>query len=113
MQDPKLVHCPALVTIKAISGKWKTRILWLLRERPHHFGELKLLMAGVSAKVLSEQLKQLANESLVVSQETKRGGIVYIIYDYSPYGRTLIPVLDSLGIWGITHEDRQGNEMKR
>jgi DNA-binding HxlR family transcriptional regulator len=113
MRDLKLQHCPALIAIKAISGKWKTRILWLLRERPHHFGELKVLLAGVSAKVLSEQLKQLVNDGLVVSEETKRVGILFIMYDYTEYGRTLIPILDHLGLWGISHEDRQRSKIVR
>ncbi|RYE46283.1 MAG: transcriptional regulator, partial [Hyphomicrobiales bacterium] len=93
-RDPKLLHCPALVAIKAISGKWKTRVLWLLRERPHHFGEIKDLLPGVSAKVLSEQLKQLADEGLVGAREDRRGAVVFMRYDYTDYGRTLIPVLD-------------------
>jgi DNA-binding HxlR family transcriptional regulator len=104
--DPKLLHCPALAAIRAISGKWKTRVLWLLRERPHHFGEMKGLLRGVSAKVLSEQLKQLANDGLVGPQEVMRGGVLFMVYDYTDYGRTLIPVLDLLGTWGLVHEDR-------
>lgn len=31
LSDPKMLECPALITIKLISGKWKTRILWHLR----------------------------------------------------------------------------------
>jgi DNA-binding HxlR family transcriptional regulator len=103
--DQKLLHCPALVAIKAISGKWKTRVLWILRERPHHFGEMKALLSGVSAKVLSEQLRQLAEDGLVGSKEAKRSGVLYMLYDYTAYGRTLIPVLDYLGAWGVDHED--------
>ncbi len=103
--DPKLLHCPALTAIKAISGKWKTRILWLLRDRPHHFGEVKSLLPGVSAKVLSEQLRQLGDDGLVAPQETLRGGVAFMLYDYTEYGRTLIPVLDLLGGWGLVHED--------
>lgn len=104
-RDPKLLHCPALVAIKTISGKWKTRVLWLLRERPHHFGEMKALLPGVSAKVLSEQLRQLADDGLVSSQESVRGGVSFMMYDYTAYGRTLVPVLDILGGWGVDHEE--------
>ena len=102
----KLMHCPALTAIKTISGKWKTRILWLLRERPHHFGELKALLPGVSAKVLSEQLKQLAHDGLVASKEAERGKVSFHFYGYTEYGRTLIPILNLLGYWGVSHEDR-------
>jgi DNA-binding HxlR family transcriptional regulator len=108
--DPKLLHCPALAAIKAISGKWKTRVLWLLRERPYHFGEMRGLLPGVSAKVLSEQLRQLADDDLVRSEEAIRGGVLFRRYDFTDYGRTLIPVLDLLGGWGAGHEDRDRYE---
>jgi DNA-binding HxlR family transcriptional regulator len=110
-RDPKLLHCPALIAIKAISGKWKTRVLWLLRERPHHFGEMKALLPSVSAKVLSEQLRQLADDGLVGSQEVVRSGVAFMLYDYTEYGRTLIPVLDLLGGWGVDHEDHSRNKV--
>jgi DNA-binding HxlR family transcriptional regulator len=102
-RDGKLLHCPALIAIRAISGKWKTRILWLLRDRPHHFGELKMLLPGVSAKVLSEQLHQLADDDLVHAAEQMRGGVGFMIYDYTAHGRALIPALDLLGAWGLDH----------
>jgi DNA-binding HxlR family transcriptional regulator len=112
-RDPKLLHCPALVAIKAISGKWKTRVLWLLRERPHHFGEMKALLPGVSAKVLSEQLGQLAVDDLVGSHEAMRSGVSFMLYDYTVYGRTLLPVLDLLGGWGVDHEDHRQSRAER
>ena len=109
--DLKLLHCPALSAIKAISGKWKTRILWLLRERRYHFGELRQILRGVSAKVLSEQIKQLEADGLIIRQEEMRQGIAYSFLAYSDYGRSLIPVLDELGTWGAEHARRQ--EQKR
>lgn len=65
-------------------------------------------MPGISAKVLSEQLKQLEEDGLIAVRDEARQGIIYSIYDYSDYGRSLIPVLDRLGEWGIVHEKRSG-----
>ncbi|GHC47868.1 winged helix-turn-helix transcriptional regulator [Neogemmobacter tilapiae] len=101
--DEKLLHCPALVATRVIAGKWKTRVLWLLRERPHHFGELKGRLPGVSAKVLAEQLQQLERDGLIQGQAELRGGVSFVLYDYTRYGRTLIPALDALGTWGLEH----------
>lgn len=106
-QQDKLLDCPVLVVIKAISGKWKTRILWLLRDRPYHFGELRKTLPGVSAKVLDEQLKQLEQDGLIARREELRGGLTYVIYSYSDYGRSLVPLLDDLGSWGAAHHRRQ------
>jgi DNA-binding HxlR family transcriptional regulator len=105
-QDRKLYDCPALVAIKVISGKWKTRILWLLRDRPMHFGELRKTLPGVSAKVLDEQLGRLEAEGLIARHEEFRGGIRFVRYSYTNYGRSLIPLLDGLGAWGSEHGRR-------
>ncbi|MDX8353821.1 helix-turn-helix domain-containing protein [Cognatiyoonia sp. IB215182] len=105
--DAKLFHCPALTALKAVSGKWKTRILWLLRDRPHHFNELKRTLPGVSAKVLTEQLQQLQDDGIIDRQEETRDGVPHMVCSYSAYGRTLIPVLDALGQWGLIHGARQ------
>ncbi len=101
--DPKLFHCPALVTLKIVSGKWKTRILWLLRERPYHFNELRQTLPGVSAKVLAEQVRELEEAGVVTRTETSRGGGIHVDYAYSTYGLSLIPVLDAVGNWGLQH----------
>ena len=107
LSPTKLFDCPALTALNAVSGKWKTRILWLLRERPHHFNELKRTLPGVSAKVLSQQIQQLEDDGLIERQETVRNGVKHVDYTYSTYGRTLIPALDALGDWGLGHADRQ------
>jgi DNA-binding HxlR family transcriptional regulator len=102
--DPKLLHCPALTAIKTISGKWKTRVLWLLRERPYHFGELHRTLPGVSAKVLTDQISQLEADGLIARTQEVRNGLTYVFYAYSDYGWAIVPVLDALGDWGVTHQ---------
>lgn len=104
----KLLDCPALTAIRAISGKWKTRALWVLRDGPCHFGGLMEALPGVSAKVLTEQLRAMEAEGLIVRSEETRGGVPHAVYGYSAYGRTLIPVLDALGEWGLGHAARRG-----
>lgn len=104
--DIKLVHCPALVTIQVISGKWKTRILWLLRSESMKFGELKRSLKGISAKMLTEHLRQLENDEVIANITDDQGYQKTSIYEFTPYGRTLIPVLDSIGNWGLIHEER-------
>ncbi len=105
-RDGKLFDCPVLVAVRAISGKWKTRILWLLRDRPYHFGDLRKTLPGVSAKVLVEQLGQLEGDGLIVRRKELQGGLKFVFYAYSDYGRHLIPLLDTLGAWGLQHRRR-------
>ena len=98
----KLADCPALAAIRTISGKWKTRILWCLRDGERHFGELRREI-GVSAKVLSEQLRALERDGLIGTTTVREGAVDRTVVAYTPYGRTLIPALDLLGAWGAHH----------
>ena len=110
MDDPKLFDCPALSALKTVSGKWKTRILWLLRDRPYHFGELRRALPGVSAKVLRDQAFALEREGIVERREEMQQGVTFVFYSYSAYGRSLIPVLDALGNWGLVHAAREARD---
>ncbi|MFQ6547016.1 winged helix-turn-helix transcriptional regulator [Aestuariibius sp. 2305UL40-4] len=102
----KLVDCPALAALSVISGKWTTRILWVLREGSCDFGALRRALGGVSAKVLTDHLKALEAEGVILRRERSEAGVVHVSYAYSDYGRTLIPALDALGQWGLTHAAR-------
>jgi len=104
--ENKLIHCPALTAIKSISGKWKTRILWLLRSGEVQFNDLRRQLDGVSAKVLTEQLRQLELDGIITHHLLEQRGVRVSRYAFSEYGATLIPVLDSLGEWGLIHERR-------
>ena len=108
--DLKMFDCPALVTIQLVSGKWKTRILWHLRLGSAGFGELKRALPGISAKVLTEHLDGLVEDGLLARSQHFENNVVRSAYDYTDYGRTLIPVLDALGFWGLTHAGRQEPE---
>ncbi|RKE86583.1 HxlR family transcriptional regulator [Rhizobium sp. AG855] len=100
--------CPVMATIEVIGGKWKPRILWRLRDGPATFGDLRRYV-GVSEKVLSENLAALQRDGIVSRQPQKEGEIVYVEYGYTAYGRSLVPVLDAMGDWGMGHAERQSD----
>lgn len=104
--ESKLADCPALVTIRVVSGKWKTRILWLLRSDTMQFGELRRQLNGISAKMLTEHLRQLEKDDIIFHRKESLGEIKVSHYGYTNYGSTLIPVLDKIGSWGLAHEQR-------
>jgi DNA-binding HxlR family transcriptional regulator len=105
MEADKLRDCPVLDTIHAIGGKWKPRILWHLRNGAATFGELRRVIE-ISEKVLHENLRALQRDGLISRQPYKRGSVEFVEYDYTDYGRTLIPVLNAVGNWGVLHKTR-------
>jgi DNA-binding HxlR family transcriptional regulator len=106
MNVNKLEDCPALLTLQVLSGKWKTRILWLLRPGARRFGQLRRELPDASAKVLSSQLRELVAAGILRRTAYVEGSIELVEYAYTPYGQTLIPALDALGAWGLENFDR-------
>jgi DNA-binding HxlR family transcriptional regulator len=107
MDEPldKYADCPVTATIAVVGGKWRPRILWRLREGPARFGELRRIV-GVSEKVLSQNLKALEDAGVIRRTRGTAGAVVTAQCEFSDYGRTLIPVLDAMGAWGLRHRVR-------
>ena len=103
LRNSKMLDCPALVTVKLISGKWRTRILWHLRSGSAGFGDLKRALPGISPKVLTEHLDELVNDGLLTKTRRIEDKVVHFDYSYSEYGLSMVPVLDAIGNWGIAH----------
>jgi DNA-binding HxlR family transcriptional regulator len=102
----KIRDCPVMATIQVMGGKWKPRILWRLRDGPATFGDLRRTV-GVSEKVLSENLLALQRDGIVSRKPLNEGDVVYVEYGYTDYGRSLVPVLDAMGGWGLGHAGRE------
>jgi DNA-binding HxlR family transcriptional regulator len=81
--------CPLDPILGFLAQKWLVHIVWLLGGEPSfRFAELQRKLSGVSAKVLSERLRQL--ESLaIVEREDKGTSPPHVIYRLTPYGRNL------------------------
>lgn len=90
--------------IYVIGGKWKLRIIVALRDNPMRFNEIQRMVSGISAKVLSNELKELELNGLVnrkVHDETP----VKVVYSVTTYSQTLEYVLNSLVEWGQMHRE--------
>ena len=72
MQEEKeIFSCPVEATLSLIGGKYKPLILWHLIEQPLHYMELQRLIPKATAKMLSQQLRDLQQSGLV-SRESVR-----------------------------------------
>ncbi|MEC5172324.1 helix-turn-helix domain-containing protein [Chryseobacterium nepalense] len=95
-----------------IAGKWKLKIIIVLQEMGNvRFNELQRLIPGISARVLSNELKDLELNGFVkrvVHAEQMPVVVEYISTDYS---HTLKPVIMSLSQWGKTHKRKIKEEM--
>ena len=97
--------CPLTAALAAVGGKWKLIIVYWLAESPRHFAALRQLMPGISQKVLTQQLRELANDE-VVQRDPKGAVPAPVEYSLTDYGRTLLPLLESIRGWGNAHIER-------
>jgi DNA-binding HxlR family transcriptional regulator len=92
-----------------IGGKWKLRVIAALREGSKRFNEIQRTIDGISARVLSSELKELELNGFVkriVHNQTP----VVVEYQLTPYADTLSGVLSSLAEWGTQHRDKLRKE---
>src|SRR5947207_2707435 len=85
----KKYECPIATAIGIISGKWKPLILCELRDRPMRFGELRRGIDGVSEKVLTDRLRELEADGILVRRKFYEGAVLATEYSFTAYGRTV------------------------
>src|SRR5262245_41753397 len=90
--------CPLTAALAAIGGKWKLIIIYLLADSPKHFAALRQAMPSISQKVLTQQLRELANDG-IVKREPKGAIPAPVEYSLTEYGRSLLPLVEEIRRW--------------
>jgi len=88
-----------------IGGKWKFPIIFSLCSSTKRFSELKKDLKGISARALSNALKDLEINGLI-SREAFPTVPVTVEYSLTDYGAELRPVLLAIQEWGKNHRKR-------
>src|SRR5262245_5479139 len=97
--------CPLTAALAAIGGKWKLIIVYWLAESPKHFAALRRLMPDISQKVLTQQLRELMSDEIVLRQP--QGPVpAPVEYSLTDYGRSLVPLVETIRLWGRAHLER-------
>ena len=101
--------CPVAAFQKIISGKYKLRIMWDLKDGPLRYSEIRsgLLRGAVGAqeiapRVLSRELKALGEIGLIARKDF---GVVppKVEYCLTRKGQSFIPVVAAIRDWGSRH----------
>lgn len=92
-------------TLSLISGKHKMVILYCLMEfEPVRFNEMKRYLGSITDKTLSNNLKELEADRLIIRTEYPQIP-PKVEYTLSDRGRSLMTVLDQLCIWGENNRE--------
>jgi DNA-binding HxlR family transcriptional regulator len=101
--------CPVAAFQKMISGKYKLRIVWDLKDGPRRYGEIRTgLLRGavgsseIAPRVLSRELKALTESGLI---DRRDYGVVppKVEYRLTRKGKSFVPVIAAIKDWGMRH----------
>jgi DNA-binding HxlR family transcriptional regulator len=116
-ERPSQAECKATLSsiadaLYVIGGKWKLRIIVALKEGNKRFNEMQRTIAGISAKVLSSELKDLEMNGFIKRNVFTTTPVV-VEYELTEYCETLNEVLHALSAWGAMHRETVKKSMRR
>lgn len=97
---------PVELALQVIGGRWKMPILWRLRDRIWRYGELHRELAGISHKMLTQQLRELEQAGLI-TRTVHPVVPPHVDYEITPLGSTAIPAIETLRSWGNLYRRRR------
>jgi DNA-binding HxlR family transcriptional regulator len=93
--------CPVAPVVDIVFSRWTTPILWALHEYGRQrFVELERRIATITPKVLTQRLRQLERDGLVVRTYYPEVP-PRVEYEISELGRTLAPLFAALAEWSV------------
>lgn len=93
--------CPIAPVVDVVFSRWTTPILWALHEfGKQRFVELERRISTITPKVLTQRLRQLERDGLVV--RTYHPEVPpRVEYEISELGRSLSPLFAALSEWSV------------
>lgn len=93
-------NCPVTHCLNKIGGKWKPVVIYLVRKECNRFSMLQKAIPAISKQMLVNQLREMEEDGILER-------IIYaeipprVEYRISPYGNTLMPIIDCMSDWGL------------
>jgi len=103
--DAFLASCPSRQLLDRLSDKWVSLVLTGLADGEQRYSELSRLIAGVSQKMLTQTLRNLERDGLLIRSITPAVP-VRVDYQLTPLGRSLLPVVRAVKDWAEQHMDQ-------
>lgn len=101
-----------LDALYVLNGKWKMALILSLIQSPKRFNEIQKEIAGISPKVLANELKDLELNEFI-KRNVYPTTPVSIIYEATEYSQTLKSVIRELSAWGEQHREKIKESMRK
>ncbi len=95
----KKFNNPVELSLNIIGGKWKIPIIWILKDEPKRYGELRRSLPKVTHKMLTQQLRELESDE-IITRKVFPEVPPKVEYNLTLLGKSVLPVIDMLREWG-------------
>jgi DNA-binding HxlR family transcriptional regulator len=97
MESPR--HAALSEALDRVGDRWTLLVIAALLDRPKRFGELQEELPGIAPNVLTQRLRQLERDALVVARAYSERPPRFV-YELTASGHELAGVLRLLAGWG-------------
>lgn len=104
MRRDKISDCGVERFLLLLDGPWATLIIRELLQGSHRFTELRRRLKGISAHTLTHRLKRF-EDSGMVTRTAYAETPPRVVYELTPLGRSLEPILLNMNRWGLALAD--------
>jgi DNA-binding HxlR family transcriptional regulator len=95
---------PLAAALDSVGDRWTLLLVEALLDGPRRFGDLQEDLGGIASNVLSQRLRRLEGEGLVLAQPYSERPPRYV-YELTAAGRELAGALRLLADWGARHRE--------
>lgn len=101
-------NCPVTHFMNKIGGKWKVLVIHGINMGYNRFSTLQKVMPQISKQMLINQLRELEEDN-IIEREVFPEIPPRVEYTISKYGKTMLPVIDTIQQWGIKDMKKSGS----
>lgn len=92
--------------IYVLGGRWTIRVMIAIMSGHNRFNDLQRTLGGISARVLSSELKKLELNYLIARKVLADQKPVIVEYVPADYSKSLTNVIAALSEWGMGHKKK-------
>ncbi|MFF3904549.1 winged helix-turn-helix transcriptional regulator [Streptomyces sp. NPDC001848] len=92
-------YCSTARALDVVGDRWTLLIVRELLAGPRRYTDLHADLPGVSTDVLASRLRDMERDGLTTRRRLPPPGAAFV-YELTPRGGELLPVLQALGTWG-------------
>lgn len=108
MKENKITQncCPLVKAMSSLGSKWKPVIVMVINDRKLRFGQIAARIHVISRKVLTDQLREMVEDGLLIREEFKELP-PRVEYTLTEKGLALLPILNLLEDWERNYEVKE------